>query len=541
MRDLSSPAARSVNVTTRMEPTSTPRSTARTKRSTMTVVLPVPAPAETNTVPPASMATACSGFGAWGSDDGAHGRLTRQMGPRSHHDGHEPPFGSCTTCPSRMRPDEAARAVGGLVHEGPERLVFEVVARREPRHELLTSGRTEHAAGAALPRQRAVEASHRLHPEQVAEDEHVERDLELELGLDPCRRVGALAALVVLDDAACGERVEVDAVDLPAHGEAAEVEPGLEPGCRALAAERHLEPPRHERHLGPRLPAYELAEVAEQPLLELEPLDVRELDAARLAGHRLADALLQERERLVEALGLDAVGADALRQPREELEESLVRDLAAQAGVDAGVDRPRIDDALDEPHRRAVGEELELGDAERGPRLQLAQHDRVREPRRPRERGARAIEPAIPAVRAGDGGRRDRDRPLPAPQSRAGALARSARGPSARSPRRAAAASSSVRRRRSRTARARPPRTGSARVASRRPSRPRARGTGDAWRGCTPCRRDSGRRRPDPVARRGRGATAPRSRAGHRRRGGSARRRACGSVPSSRPSTKTMS
>ena len=41
-----------------------------------------------------------------GLGDGAHGRLTRQMGPRSHHDGHEPPFGSCRTCPSRMRPTE---------------------------------------------------------------------------------------------------------------------------------------------------------------------------------------------------------------------------------------------------------------------------------------------------------------------------------------------------------------------------------------------------------------------------------------------------
>ena len=35
---------------------------------------------------------------------GAHGRLTRQIGPRSHHDGHAPPFGSCTTSPARMRP-----------------------------------------------------------------------------------------------------------------------------------------------------------------------------------------------------------------------------------------------------------------------------------------------------------------------------------------------------------------------------------------------------------------------------------------------------
>ncbi len=62
----SSPAARFVYVMTRIESTSTPSSqTARTKRSTSTAVLPVPAPAETKTSPRASIAAACSGFGAW--------------------------------------------------------------------------------------------------------------------------------------------------------------------------------------------------------------------------------------------------------------------------------------------------------------------------------------------------------------------------------------------------------------------------------------------------------------------------------------------
>jgi hypothetical protein len=50
---------------TRIESTSSPRSqTARQKRSTMTVVFPVPAPAETKTTPGSSIARSCSRFGA---------------------------------------------------------------------------------------------------------------------------------------------------------------------------------------------------------------------------------------------------------------------------------------------------------------------------------------------------------------------------------------------------------------------------------------------------------------------------------------------
>src|SRR3990172_6125037 len=48
---------------TRIEPTSMPWSTARAKRSTRTVVLPVPAPAETKTRPGASIAACCSEVG----------------------------------------------------------------------------------------------------------------------------------------------------------------------------------------------------------------------------------------------------------------------------------------------------------------------------------------------------------------------------------------------------------------------------------------------------------------------------------------------
>src|ERR671922_2284936 len=145
---------------TRRESTSKPRSqTALTKRSTRTVVFPVPAPAETKTAPPASIAAACSGLGArvsstlmgrppahegveglWGNREvpplhrrrgpggetwfppreraegerrsrvglseasDRHGRLTRHIGARSHQGGQPAsPSGSWRTSPLRIR------------------------------------------------------------------------------------------------------------------------------------------------------------------------------------------------------------------------------------------------------------------------------------------------------------------------------------------------------------------------------------------------------------------------------------------------------
>ena len=57
-----SPAARSLKVMTRIEEAGTPASTSRLKRSAMTAVLPVPAPATTRCAPlPARLAASCSG------------------------------------------------------------------------------------------------------------------------------------------------------------------------------------------------------------------------------------------------------------------------------------------------------------------------------------------------------------------------------------------------------------------------------------------------------------------------------------------------
>ena len=104
------------------------------------------------------------------------------------------------------------------------------------------------------------------------------------------------------------------------------------------------------------------------------------------------------------------IEADSLGQPREEAEQRLVGDLAAQPRVHPGIDRPRVDDALDEPHRRAVGEQLQLGHAECPTSLELAEHRRECEPSRPGEGSERTVDAAIPAVRSGDGRRRLRIR-----------------------------------------------------------------------------------------------------------------------------------
>ena len=85
-----------------------------------------------------------------------------------------------------------------------------------------------------------------------------------------------------------------------------------------------------------------------------------------------------------------------------------VRDGAAQPRVGLCVDRAWIDEPLDQPHRRAVGETLELRDAERATRGQLVEHGPVGQPGGPLERAQRAFQPPLPAVRERERGGRVR-------------------------------------------------------------------------------------------------------------------------------------
>src|SRR5438874_3213975 len=165
------------------------------------------------------------------------------------------------------------RVLLGPLGLGPEGFLVEIVLRSEPGNVVLRLV-PEQAAGLPLAGERAVEAAERLDPDEVAQHEHVERDLELELGLDLGRRVDGLPGLVVLDDPAGAERVEVDPVDLPRDREAVDLEPALELGRRALRPERDLETSRDEPEGRLCLAAHEVLEVAPQALLELAALKV---------------------------------------------------------------------------------------------------------------------------------------------------------------------------------------------------------------------------------------------------------------------------
>jgi hypothetical protein len=84
----------------------------------------------------------------------------------------------------------------------------------------------------------------------------------------------------------------------------------------------------------------------------------------------------------------------------EELEERAVRNRAAEPRVHFRIDRLRVDQPVDEPCRRAVGEPLELSDVEHPAVLQLREDKRMRQLRRPAPRAVGAVEPPLPAVRA---------------------------------------------------------------------------------------------------------------------------------------------
>ena len=175
----------------------------------------------------------------------------------------------------------------------------------------------------------------------------------------------------------------------------AEVDSALQLLRRALRAERDLEPPGHERQRLLRFGADERLEVAPQRLVELAALHVGHVHAH--ARERIVEAGAHEAHRVLHALRLDPIGAELLRQPGEEAVQRRVRDAAAELGVDLGVDRLRIEEALDEPRGRAVGEPLELGDTERVASAEGLEHERMREPVRrvnaPRARSSRRSQP----------------------------------------------------------------------------------------------------------------------------------------------------
>ena len=206
-------------------------------------------------------------------------------------------------------------------------MLVEIVVARETGDAVLLRLGAQQPACVALSGERPVDPAEGLDPDEVAQDEHVQRDLQLQLRLDLGRGVCGLTRLVVLDDPARAERVEVDAVDLPGQREGVEIEPSLQLLRRPLRPERHLEPARDELELRGRFVAHEGFEIAEQALLELAPLEVGQLHPD--PGHRLREALAQELERPVELLRTQLLDPELLRQTGEELVQRRVCDLAA--------------------------------------------------------------------------------------------------------------------------------------------------------------------------------------------------------------------
>ena len=97
------------------------------------------------------------------------------------------------------------------------------------------------ARGRRACRKRPVDPAERLDADEVAQHEHVERDLQLLLGLDLRRRMSGLAGLVVLNDPARAERIEVDAVDLSGEREAV---PRSRPRCSSCGERSSRTKPR---------------------------------------------------------------------------------------------------------------------------------------------------------------------------------------------------------------------------------------------------------------------------------------------------------
>ena len=196
----------------------------------------------------------------------------------------------------------------------PERLLVEVVVLREP-GKVLARALAEHPARESPPGERAVDAAERLDADEVTEREDVERNLEAKLSVDVARRVRALAGLVVLNDPARAERVEVDPVDLPGEPEIV-----TERQARAEALEprgRSRTRPRacagRSCDVGRRLVAQEALEVRAQRVPELGLLQLGEIEPDP-GLERVVETAMDERDRCLEVLGRHALGVELARQ-----------------------------------------------------------------------------------------------------------------------------------------------------------------------------------------------------------------------------------
>ena len=298
-------------------------------------------------------------------------------------------------------PGERGRGLPRRLDDAPERLLVEVVVRDVAGQRLASSARTR-PRGVRVAGERPVEAAQRLEPDEVAQDEHVERDLEPQLPLDlasPSAR-----SCPTCSPARCrarrtgrrrsGRSSRRASARRRARGRAAARAP--RDRCRTRprtgagrATSRTRTPPRRPPRGRARATGRARARCISVSSIRTPPsASSRHCRISRFASSTL--------------LGSSFSTPSSAGHAREEAVQRRVRDRAALHRVGLGVDRPRGEEALDEPGGRAVGETLELGHGEGGARPELLEHERVREPRRPLERAERALEPPLPAVRASE-------------------------------------------------------------------------------------------------------------------------------------------
>ena len=284
-----------------------------------------------------------------------------------------------------------------IVDGVPERVLVEIVVLRVAGQRLAFAG-PEQAASLALPGERPVDAAERLETDQVAQPSMYSgicRRNSLSISRAEC------AACPICSPARCRAR-QRDRRRCGRSSQSVRPSPRSRPRCSSCAARSLPNATSKRRGTSESSLTHSSCTTASRSRHSVESssrvLHVGHLHALSL--ERLVEAGAHEPDRCVFDTRLEPFDAQLLRHAREELEERRVRDGTFQLGVDLCIDRARIEEPVDEPGGRAVGEALQLRDVERRLRAELLEHEGMRQLRRPPKRGHGTLEAPLPAVRA---------------------------------------------------------------------------------------------------------------------------------------------
>ena len=301
--------------------------------------------------PRAAPRSACSD----GGHDARHPAHRPEVAPAS---GTEPPFGSCRTSPARIRATKRARVLARALDAAPR-----TRPRRGSRSAGSRAGRprglgAQQPARAALAGERAVEPAERLDPDEVAQHEHVERDLQPQLA----RRSAPPSARSCPTCSPARSRARRTGRRRSGRSSRVSEKPSR---ARARAAARA---PSARSRTRPRSGAAraasgdsassrtKLSRSRHRLCSSSRRCEVGELDPDA-ARERVVEAVAQEPERLVErSRARRGRRRAASAGPRRTCSSAwCATEPRSVASTSASIVRGAMS-ALDEPHRRAVGE-----------------------------------------------------------------------------------------------------------------------------------------------------------------------------------------